>query len=144
MLQIQNGDHQFPVDWVPSPYWPGFAPGRFGPMNAMLPRYNGWVLVRLLAARSKPLLLWVHGLDDVVISDKSVSDAGNQGKLDLRPGWPGIEELPSQPYLTQVTFTLDEIERAGGHVRRLILLNVGHTPYLESPVEVQTALMGHL
>ena len=107
-------------------------------------RYNGWVLERLLAARPKPRLLWVHGLDDVVISDKSASDAGDRGKLGLRPGWPRIEESPPQLYQTQVTFTLDEYERAGGRVRRIFLLNVGHTPDRESPVELQTPLMDHL
>ena len=64
--------------------------------------------------------------------------------LGLRPGWPGIEDFPPQPYLTQVTYALDEYERTGGHVRRLVMPNVGHTPYLENPTEFQAALREHL
>lgn len=144
MLQIHVGDQQFPGDWVASPQWPGFAPGRFGPINAMSPRYNGWVLGRLMDASQKPRLLWIYGADDVLIADNSLSDAGTQGKLGLRPGWPGADVFPPQPYLTQVTSTLDQYERIGGHVCRLILPDVGHTPYLESPIEFQTALIDHL
>jgi pimeloyl-ACP methyl ester carboxylesterase len=144
MLQVHLGDQHFPGDCVPSPHWPGFAPGRFGPINAMSPRYNGRVLERLLEARQKPRLLWIHGSDDVVIADNSVSDAGTQGQLGLRPDWPGIEVFPPQPYLTQVRYALDQYERTGGRVHRLILPNVGHTPYQESPVAFQTALMDHL
>jgi pimeloyl-ACP methyl ester carboxylesterase len=144
MLQIHLGDRQFPGDWVASPHWPGFAPGRFGPINAMSPRYNGWVLERLLAARPKPRLLWVYGSDDLLIADHSLSDAGTQGQLGLRPGWPGAKVFPPQPYLAQVTFTLDQYERTGGQVGRLILSGVGHTPYLERPAEFQSALVDHL
>jgi len=144
MLQIHVGDQQFPGDWVPSSHWPGFAPGRFGPINAMSPRYNGRVLERLLEARQKPRLLWIQGADDVLIADNSLSDAGTQGQLGLRPAWPGADEFPPQPYLSQVTYALDQYERTGGHVRRLMLPDVGHTPYLESPVEFQTALIEHL
>ena len=84
MLQIHLGEHQFPGDRIQSPHWPGFAPGRFGPINAMSPRYNSWVLPRLLEARGKPRLLCVLGSDDAVIADNSASDAGTQGKLGLR------------------------------------------------------------
>lgn len=144
MLQIHVGDDRFPGDSVPSPHWPGFAPGRFGPINAMSPRYNQQVLERLLEAEHKPRLLWVQGADDVLISDDSVSDAATQGQLGLRPGWPGVEAFPPQPHLTQVTYALGQYERTGGHVRHLILPNVGHTPYLESPSKFQTALIDHL
>ena len=88
--------------------------------------------------------MWVYGAADLVISDASVSDAGSQGKLGLRPDWPGDEVFPPQPYLTQVTCTLDQYERTGGRVQRLIWPDVGHTPYLERPREFQSALLRHL
>jgi pimeloyl-ACP methyl ester carboxylesterase len=144
MLQIHLGEQQFPGDSISSPNWPGFAPGRFGPINAMSPRYNGGVLERLSAARPKPPLLWVQGSDDAIISDNSVSDAGTQGKIGLLPGWPGNQMFPPQPYLRQVIHALDQYEQTGGRVRRLILPNVGHTPFLESPDEFQIALRSHL
>ena len=40
MFQVQLGERQFPGDWIPSPHWPGFAPGKWGPINAMSPHYN--------------------------------------------------------------------------------------------------------
>jgi len=141
ILQVHVGPHQFPGEWTQSSHWPGFAPGRFGPINAMSPRYNGWVFKRLLEASPKPRLLWIYGLDDPVISDNAVSDAGTQGKLGLRPGWPGDKAFPPQPYLSQVTYALDQYERTGGNVRRIILPNVGHTPYLERPSEFLRALL---
>lgn len=144
MLQIHAGDSQFPGDSTASPHWPGFAPGRHGPLNAMSPLYNQDVLPRLLEAQHKLPLLWIHGRDDVVVSDASMSDPGLQGKLQLRPDWPGEEVFPPQPMLTQVTHALDQYEQHGGEVRRLELPDVGHTPYLESPFEVQSALIEHL
>ena len=144
MLQVHVGEQQFPGDWIPSAHWPGFAPGRFGPINALSPRYNGWVFERLLEPREKPRLLWVQGACDAVIANNSIADPGTQGRLGLRPGWPGEEVFPPQPLLAEVTYALDQYERTGGKVQRLILPEVGHTPYLENPMKFQAALIDHL
>lgn len=144
MLQVHLGDKQFPGDQSASPHWPGFAPGRSGPVNALSPRYNQHVLDRLLAARPKPRLLWIYGSADAIITDVSMSDPGQQGKLGLRPDWPGDGTFPPQPLLTQVKFALEQYEQRGGPVQRFILPDVGHTPYLEKPLEVQAALTGQL
>jgi pimeloyl-ACP methyl ester carboxylesterase len=144
MLQVHLGDERFPGDSRPSSHWPGFAPGRYGPINAMAPCYNLDVLDRFLDAEPKPPLLWIYGADDGIISDASLSDPGCQGKLGLRPDWPGDQVFPPQPLLTQVEYALDQYERLGGAVRRLILSDTGHTPYLERPQEVQTALARNL
>ncbi len=144
MLQVHLGPRQFPGDWVPSPNWPGFAPGRFGPINAISPRYNQAILPQLLAADAKPPLLWVYGAADAIITDTSISDAGTQGQLGLRPDWPGASIFPPQPYLSQVRFALDEYEKSGGQVQRLIMPEVGHTPYLERPDDFRDALVRHL
>lgn len=144
MLQIHVGDEQFPGDSTTSPHWPGFAPGRHGPINAMSPLYNQEVLQRLLVVENKPPLFWIYGSDDAVVSDASMSDPGLQGKLRMRPDWPGEEVFPPQPMLTQVTYALDQYEQAGGQVRRLVLPDVGHTPYLEKPAEVHAAMIDHL
>lgn len=144
MLQVHLGENQFPGDWTASPHWPGFAPGRFGPINALSPRYNQHVLDRMLAVQQKPPLLWIHGADDAIVSDQSLSDPGQQGKLQLRPNWPGDHVFPCQPLLAQVNFALQQYEQGGGLVQRLVLPNVGHTPYLERPVDVQASLAKHL
>ena len=145
MLQVQLAADGFPGDLSPSPHWPGFAPGKHGPVNALAPLYNGWVLPGLLAVRNPlPPLLWVYGADDPVVCDASVSDAGTQGELGLRPGWPGREPFPPQPLLSQVTHALDQYQRQGGSVRRLVLPGVGHTPYLERAAQFNSALADHL
>ena len=144
MLQVRLGEKHFPGDQSVSPHWPGFAPGRFGPINALSPRHNQTVFDRLLTARPKPALLWIHGMDDAVVSDASLSDPGQQGQLGLRPGWPGEGVFPAQPLLTQVKFALDQYQERGGMVRRLVLPDVGHTPFLERPHDVQAALVEHL
>jgi pimeloyl-ACP methyl ester carboxylesterase len=144
MLQVHVGDRQFPGDWTASTHWPGFAPGRFGPINAISPLYNQGLLERILETQQKPPMLWIYGTADAVISDHSMSDPGQQGKLQLRPDWPGESVFPAQPLLTQVKFALDQYEQQGGSVNRLVLSEVGHTPYLERPLEVQAALNQHL
>ena len=144
MLQVHLGERQFPGDRRSSPHWPGFAPGVYGPINALSPRYNGWVLPRLQEAQQKPRLLWVYGADDLIVSDGSPSDAGMQGKLGLRTDWPGEDVFPPQPLLSQVTHVLDQYAHCGGTVERLTLPNVGHTPYLERPQQFCSALVDHL
>ena len=144
MLQVRLADDGFPGDWKASPDWPGFAPGEYGPINALSPLYNRWVLPGLLAAQRRPRLLWVYGADDPVVNDAAVSDAGMQGQLGLRPGWPGDDVFPPQPLLSQVRHALDEYERAGGAVNRLVLPGSGHTPYLECASQFNAALADHL
>lgn len=140
MLQIHLSDQQFPGDWQTSSNWPGFAPGQFGPINALSPKYNQSVLDGILATTHKPRLLWVCGTDDAIVSDHSLSDPGQQGKLNLRPDWPGEEVFPPQPILSQVKFALDQYEQSGGSVERWTPDNVGHTPFLERPSEFQSRL----
>lgn len=144
MLQVHLGENQFPGDARSSPNWPGFAPGVYGPINAMSPLYNQWVLPELLKAERKPALLWIHGSDDAVISDRSPSDPGTQGQLGIRGGWPGEEEFPPQPVLSQVTHAVDQYAQHGGVVNRRLMDNVGHSPFLENPVEFQQALVTQL
>jgi pimeloyl-ACP methyl ester carboxylesterase len=144
MLQVHLGEKRLAGDKTLSPHWPGFAPGRYGPINALAPRYNQGVLARLMDATQKVPLLWIHGSDDAVISDCSSSDPSVQGQLGMRPGWPGMRQYPPQPMLTQVKYALRGYQQHGGSVRRLVLPGVGHTPYLENPKEVLPALIEHL
>jgi len=39
LLLIKTGEKAYPGDFVPSPNWPFTAPGKFGPLNAMSPKY---------------------------------------------------------------------------------------------------------
>lgn len=144
MLGVHLGEARFPGDQRKSPHWPGFAPGAWGPVNAMSPAHNQHVLAELLAARHKPPILWAYGEADAIICDNSASDAGTQGMLGLRPDWPGEQEFPPQPLRRQVAYALEQYEQLGGSVTRLAMPGVGHSPHIEQPEEFQAALCDQL
>ncbi|MCA9261970.1 MAG: alpha/beta hydrolase [Planctomycetales bacterium] len=144
MLDVHLGGRQFPGDFRPSPHWPGFRPGEFGPINALAPLYNQWVLAELLESQGGPPLLWVGGTDDAIICDASPSDVGTQGKLGYRADWPGEDVFPPQPLHTQVVFALDAYESRGGSVTRRLIPGAGHTPFLERPTLFLRGLRQHL
>lgn len=144
MLQIHYGDQKYPGDYTDSDYWPGVAPGRFGPVNAISPKYNRTVLEQLLKAASKTRLLWIQGKDDNIISDQSFSDPGYQGKLNMRRGWPGEDVYPPQPMETQIQYALNRYEAEGGTVWREIIDDCGHTPFIEKPKITKKLVLEHI
>jgi len=144
MLQIHTGGQQYPGDFVSSKYWPGVAPGKFGPVNALSPKYNQTVLDQLLRVKNKPGLLWMHGKDDQIISDESYSDPGFQGKMNVLDGWPGEEQFPPQPMLSQIDYALQQYRLKGGAVRTTFIEDCGHTPFIEKPSVAKKALLKHL
>jgi pimeloyl-ACP methyl ester carboxylesterase len=143
MLQIHTGAKKYPGDFTESEYWPGVAPGNYGPVNAISPKYNSQVLDQLMQVNGKPPLLWIQGEDDNIISDESFSDPGYQGKLDLRKGWPGDEQYPPQPMLSQIQFALEHYSRSRGSVHQLRLRDCGHTPFIEKPKRSYDGLYQH-
>ncbi|MDZ7681253.1 MAG: hypothetical protein U5J63_05930 [Fodinibius sp.] len=120
------------------------APGEFGPVNAISPKYNRLVLDELLEVADKPPVLWIQGEDDNIISDQSFSDPGYQGKLELRKGWPGNKQYPPQPMITQIDYALQNYRLNGGAIHRVNLANCGHTPFIEKPEGSREALRRHL
>jgi pimeloyl-ACP methyl ester carboxylesterase len=60
------------------------------------------------------------------------------------PGWPGAEEFPPQPMVTQTRAVLDRYAAAGGAYREVVLPGVGHSPHVERPQEFVVALLEHL
>ena len=144
MLQIHTGDKYYPGDYEESKYWPGVAPGKFGPVNALSPKYNQSLLHDFLNTKPKPPLLWIHGADDNIISDASFSDPGYQGKMQLREGWPGEEKYPPQPMESQIKYSLAEYQSKGGKVYRKQIDDCGHTPFIEKPETTKQAVLDHL
>jgi pimeloyl-ACP methyl ester carboxylesterase len=144
MLQIHLGPRQYPGDAISSGYWPFTAPGSFGPVNALSPKYNRGLLSQVLGSSLKPPILWIQGTDDPIISDTSQPDSGYQGKMGYRPDWPGDEVFPPQPMLSQVSYALDQYARASGTVEYLSVSGAGHTPFVEQPEPVQRSLVRHL
>jgi len=144
MLQIHSGYKKYPGDHKISSYWPGVAPGRYGPVNALSPKYNGEVAINFSTSEYKPPVFWVHGSNDRIISDESFSDPGYQGKAGFRSGWPGEEKFPPQPMLTQIRYALSKYKLNGGETRELEISGSGHTPFLEKPKTVWQALRQYL
>ncbi len=44
------GPDKYPGDFVPSGNWPNVAPGQFGPINALSPKYVGDSVKSFIAA----------------------------------------------------------------------------------------------
>lgn len=131
LLKTRTGEDHYPGDTVPSPHWPGVAPGTRGMNNAISPKYVD--LSGFAAIEPRPPVLWIRGADDSIVSDASLFDLANLGKLGAVPGWPGEEVAPPQPMVGQTRAVLDAYAAAGGRVREEVLANCGHSPHLELP-----------
>jgi pimeloyl-ACP methyl ester carboxylesterase len=135
LLSEKIGPDKYPGDSVPSPNWPNVAPGNFGPINAISPKYVGDLVERFIAASPKPPVLWIRGDSDLIVSDSSFFDLGTLGKLGYVPGWPGEEVYPPQPMVGQVRHILEQYKGQGGDYSEVVIADTGHTPYIEKPAE---------
>ena len=133
------GDQDYPGDTTASENWPGIAPGRWGPINAMAPIHQADPMGFLRAAPDVPCL-WVRGVDDPVVADGSLFELGTLGAAGAVPGWPGAEDYPPQPMISQTEAALKAYEKKGGRVTRVALEDCGHTPFLEKPRDFDAAL----
>jgi hypothetical protein len=89
MFRVHLGERDLPGDKEASPNWPFVRPGRWGPTNAMSPKYVGNLLERLLAARPKPPVLWIYGAGGLSPATDDAADKGRAGGL-----WPTRRNLP--------------------------------------------------
>ena len=122
------GDRAWPGDARKSENWPGVAPGDWGPMNAISPKFfNAWPLVEL---ERKPPIMRIQGDSDVIISDASQFDAATFGMLGVIPGWPGLQP---QPMVSQMTHLLETYRNNGGLAVDNRLPGCGHAPHIQFP-----------
>ena len=122
------GDQAWPGDSRKSENWPGIAPGDWGPMNAISPKYfNAWPLAEL---ELKPPIMRIQGDSDVIISDASQFDAATLGMLGVIPGWPGLRP---QPMVSQMTHLLETYRSRGGLAEDNRLPGCGHAPHIQFP-----------
>lgn len=139
MLTTKTGEGSYPGNSVPSENWPGFAPGNLGILNTMSPTvFNASGIVDL---ERKPPVLWIHGVNDAIVSDASFFDLNYLGQLGVIPGWPGEDVAPAQPMISQTRTVLEAYAAAGGAFREVVLENCGHSPHLEQPGAFDEALL---
>lgn len=136
------GDDRYPGDLAPSENWPNMAPGVWGPINALSPKYfNGSPIAD---SDHKPPILWVRGEDDQIVNDNSMFDFGGLGKMGFVPGWPGDEVFPPQPLVSQTGAVLDKYHANGGAYEEVVLADAGHSPLIEKPEEFMEAFLAFL
>jgi pimeloyl-ACP methyl ester carboxylesterase len=142
ILRTKVGNHNYPGDRVPSPNWPGVAPGRWGIVNAFSPKYCD--LSAFAEIEAHPDVLWVRGADDRTVSDSSSADFGYLGKIGMVPDWPGEEVYPPQPMVSQIRAVLEGYAVGGGSYREEIFTDCGHTPHIEMPDAFRRVLLEFL
>ncbi|HEY8317718.1 MAG TPA: alpha/beta hydrolase [Amnibacterium sp.] len=142
MLTTATGVDNYPGDATTTDAWPGFAPGTRGVLNTMTPDHLD--LTGIVDADPKPPILWLHGADDVIVSDASYFDLNLLGSIGAVPGWPGAEVAPPQPMVTQTRAVLDRYRAGGGRVTELLVPDCGHSPHLEAPEVFTAALLEHI
>lgn len=129
-LSTHLGEQAFPGDFVRSPNWPYFAPGRWGVINALSPAYQPHPS-RLYESRFKPPILWIRGNRDASVSNQSHSDYAFLGQQRMIRGYPGREVYPPQPMVDQTRAVLDAYHEHGGIVKEVVMRDLGHVPYIE-------------
>lgn len=132
------GPGGYPGDGVSSDYWPGFAPGSTGVLNALSPKYLD--TSGIVDAEPKPPIVWHRGDGDVVVSDASAWDPATLGAAGLIPGWPGEEAYPQQPMVSQIRDVLEAYEAAGGSYREIVYQQAGHGPHIDHAEEFNANL----
>jgi pimeloyl-ACP methyl ester carboxylesterase len=130
ILLTALGDDNYPGDARSSPNWPNVSPGSRGVNNAISPRYCDLAGFAEVATRIP--VLYVRGDSDLIVSDQSMVDFGQLGKIGAVPGWPG-ERFPPQPMVTQLRAVLGTARAGGGAVREEVFPDCGHAPHLEHP-----------
>ena len=130
-LSIHTGEKAWPGDKVPSTNWPYVGPGRWGPNNALSPKYLVEDVPRLFTAVIKPPVLWLRGSDDLAVSDSAASDPGTLGAAGLIPNWPGPDIFPPQPMLAQTRAVLETYADHGGSYEEEVIHNTGHVPFID-------------
>jgi pimeloyl-ACP methyl ester carboxylesterase len=98
----------------------------------MAPRWFN-VADALVAVADKPPITWIRGDRDAIVADGTMFDLAYLGQLGLVPGWPGADECPPQPMVSQTRAVLARYAEAGGSFREVVYDNCGHSPHIERP-----------
>ena len=135
--KMRLGNHYYPGDSKMSWKWPFMVAGDHGVLNTMSPKHGN--LNALLDVEEKPDILWIHGDDDQIVSDHSMMELGNLGRIGMIPGWPGKRAYPPQPMMKQTRYFLERYREKDGKYIELEIPG-GHVCILESPLHFISAL----
>ena len=141
-LHEKMGDDKYPGDMTPSENWPNVAPGKWGPINAVSPKYFNTSGIADSAA--KPPILWVRGDSDMIVADVSMFDFAGLGQMEFVPGWPGADVMPPQPMVSQMRYVLDKYQANGGAYEESVITDTAHSPHIEKPEEFQKVFFAHI
>lgn len=131
LLTERIGAQRYPGDFVLSAHYPFVAPGVWGPANALSPKYVGNSVKNFIESAHQPPILWVRGHDDQIVSDQSLFCMGTLGKLGFIPNYPSEAVYPPQPMVTQTRHVLLQYSENGGKYSEWVVLDTGHTPFVE-------------
>ncbi len=131
------GPDYYPGDSMMTWKWPYVVAGDRGVLNTMSPKHGN--LRHFLDIDPKPPVLWIRGDIDQIVSDESMMELGNLGRLHLLPGWPGMRAYPPQPMIKQTRHFFEQYKERGGKYIELEISG-GHMCILESPVHFIKAL----
>lgn len=141
LLTEKIGPQKYPGDFSASPNWPNVAPGEWGPINSVSPKYVGNSVERFINSDQKPPILWLRGDSDQIVADNSFFDLGTLGQMGLVPGWPGMDVYPPQPMVGQMRKILESYQSGGGLYLEIVIADAGHCPYIEKPGEFMEHLL---
>lgn len=142
ILKTETGDDYYPGGATESPNWPNVAPGEGGVNNALSPKYCD--LTGITGVDPSPPILWIRGSEDMIVANESFFDAGYLGMVGQLPNWPGEDEFPPQPMVTQTRDVLEEYADSGGSYEEAVIDGTGHSPHIEMQEMVLKTLLSHL
>lgn len=142
MLDMEIGEDFYPGNAISCTLWPYMAPGDKGICNTMSPKYTN--LSSITEIENKPAILWLRGVQDMIVSDACMLDIGYLGSIGYVPAWPGMDEYPPQAMVSQTRAVLDIYKKNGGTYEEYIFPHAGHSPNIECFDEFNEKLMKFL
>jgi len=142
LFMAEVGDYFYPGDYRESENWPYIAPGEYGVLNAISPKYMD--LSPIIDLEHKIPIFWIHGGKDLLVSDNSPLDIAYLGIQGFIPGYPGLDKYPPQPMYSQIKYVLESYSDRGGDVDSELIPDSGHTPFLENRDRVIELINGFL
>lgn len=144
ILKQKLGKNRCPGDYLESSHPLRVSPGKWGPINALSPKYFNTGGLTELA--KKPPILWVRGDADRIVSDQSIFDLATVLQLQASEDTdsPVVSEINPQPMVGQMREMLVRYQKNAGQYEEIVLKNVGHAPFIEKHEDFLLIFTGFL